>query len=49
MKKIDDSLDFIKQNNGRIFKYLAYAFAKRSVVMTLAVLSVQKLINERNP
>lgn len=49
MEKIDESLDFIKQNNGRIFKYLAYTFAKRSVVMTLAVLSVQKLINERNP
>lgn len=49
MEKIDNSLDFIKQNNGRIFQYLAYAFAKRSVVMTLAVLSVQKLINERNP
>jgi len=48
MEKIDNSLDYIKQNNGRIFTYVAYAFAKRSLFMTLAVLFVQKLINERN-
>lgn len=48
MEKIDNSLGFINQNNGRIFSLLATAFAKRSVVMTLAVLFVQKLINERN-
>lgn len=48
MEKIDDSLEFIKQNNGRIFTYLASAFAKRSVFMTLSVLFIQKLINERN-
>ena len=48
MKKIDNSLVFIKQNNGRIYSLLASAFAKRSVFMTLTVLFVQKLINERN-
>ncbi len=48
MEKIDDSLDYIKQNNGRIFSSLATAFAKRNVFMTLNVLLIQKLINERN-
>lgn len=48
MEKIDNSIEFIKQNNGRIFSYLATAFAKRSVFMTLTVLFIQKLINERN-
>ncbi len=48
METVDNSLDFIKQNNGRIFSSLATAFSKRSVSMTLNVLLLQKLINERN-
>ena len=48
MKKLDYATTYIKSNHGTIYSLLATAFAKRSVVMTLAVLFVQKLINERN-
>ena len=48
MKKIDFSVPFIKANNGLIYSLLATAFKKRSVFMTLAVLLIQKMINERN-
>ncbi len=47
MKKIDCSVQFIKANNGMIYSLLATAFSKRSVFMTLNVLLLQKLINER--
>ncbi len=48
MEKIDCSTDYIKQHNGRILSALATAFSKRNVFMTLTVLFIQKLINERN-
>ncbi len=48
MKKIDYAVPFIKANEGKIYSLLITAFSKRSVSMTLAVLFIQKLINERN-
>lgn len=47
MEKIDCSVQFIKKTNGTIYSLLATAFSKRSVFMTLTVLFIQKLINER--
>lgn len=48
MEKLDCATAYIKANNGTIYSLLATAFAKRNVFMTLTVLFVQKLINERN-
>ena len=48
MKKIDCATAYIKANKGTVYSLLATAFAKRSVFMTLTVLFIQKLINERN-
>ena len=47
MKKIDCATAYIKSTKGTIYSLLATAFAKRNVFMTLTVLFVQKLINER--
>ena len=48
MSKIDYAAQYVKQNNGTVYSLLVSAFAKRSVFMTLTVLFIQKLINERN-
>ncbi|MBQ8026976.1 MAG: glycosyltransferase [Clostridia bacterium] len=48
MTKIDFAAKYIKQNNGTTYTLLATAFARRSVFLTLAVLYIQKKINERN-
>ena len=47
MKKIDSGLPVVRANGGRIYSLLADAFQKRSVSRTLAVLTLQKLINDR--
>lgn len=46
MKKIDCATEYIKQNSGTVYTLLATAFAKRSVLMTLAVLWLQKKIQK---
>ena len=47
MKKIDCGLPAVRANGGRIYSLLADAFQKRSVPQTMAVLTLQKLINDR--
>ncbi len=47
MKKIDCGLPYIQANSGRIYSMLAAAFQKRSPAQTMAVLTLQKLINRR--
>ncbi len=48
MSKLDLATDYIKANNGKIYSLLATAFRRRSVMMTIAVLFVQKIINSRS-
>ena len=47
MAKIDRGLPFVRANSGRIHALLAAALQKRSVLQTLAVLTLQKRINDR--
>ncbi len=46
MNIIDFGLKKVKKSSGRIYSALAFAFKKRSVALTLAVLFVQKKINK---
>lgn len=47
MKRIDSGYDYINATQGRIYRWLNKAVKRRSVVLALAVLIMQKIINLR--